>query len=99
MVQATTPTFILTLPNTIDLSQAESVYFSIEQDYFSIHKQVDSVSENIATVSLTQEETVNFDYRTDAKIQLNWVYSDGSRAATKTKTVSVDENLLKDVIE
>ena len=31
MVQATTPTFILTLPNTVDLSLANNVYFSLKQ--------------------------------------------------------------------
>lgn len=101
MVQATTPTFVLTLPNTIDLSDAESVIFSIEQEYVSINKEVDSasISTNVVTVTLTQEETVNFDYQHEAKIQLNWVYDDGTRAATKVKTINVYENLLKDVIE
>lgn len=31
MVQATTPTFILTLPNTVDLSLAANIYFSLKQ--------------------------------------------------------------------
>lgn len=102
MVQATTPTFVLTLPSTIDLGDADHVVFTIEQDGYSVTKDETSgltVSANVATVVLTQEDTVAFSKERKARIQLNWTYSDGSRAATDIKEIDVGENLYKDVIE
>lgn len=100
MVQATTPTFILTLPDSIDLSNADHVVFSIEQDFIAVHKdETDmTIETNVITVKLDQEDTVHLT-KGNAKIQLNWTYSDGSRASSKTKIIPVDENLYKDVIE
>ena len=101
MVQATTPTFTLTLPSTVDLDEAAHVKFTMEQCGQVISKDESemTISGNVVTVQLDQEDTLNFGSAFDAKIQLNWTYSDGSRAATKIKTVHVDENLYKDVIE
>lgn len=100
MVQATTPTFILTLPSTIDLSTAEHVVFSVEQDFVSIHKDESdmTINANVVTVALDQNDTVSLS-KGAAKIQLNWTYSDGSRAASEVKTIEIAENLFKDVIE
>ena len=39
MVQATTPTFILTLPDTVDLSLAANIYFSLKQGKVEIQKE------------------------------------------------------------
>ena len=99
MVQATTPTFILTLPNTVDLSLAESVWFSIKQNSTIVNKTGDSLVIEGQTVSvyLTQEETVQF-YNGTAKLQLNWTYPDGSRACSNIVSVPVGDNLIKDVI-
>jgi hypothetical protein len=41
MVQATTPTFILTLPDTVDISQAANIYFSLRQKNVIIEKSGD----------------------------------------------------------
>lgn len=101
MVQATTPTFVLTLPSGINLEDASHIIFTIEQDGYSVSKDETtgvSVSSNVATVTLSQSDTVNFTRERKARIQLNWTYSDGSRAATDVKEISVDENLYKDVI-
>ena len=99
MVQATTPTFILTLPSTIDLSTAEHVVFSVEQDFVSIHKDESNmtINENVVTVSLDQDDTVSLS-KGFAKIQLNWTYADGSRACSVIKEIPVSANLYKDVI-
>ena len=100
MVQATTPTFILTLPNTVDLSLANNVYFSLKQGANSIMKTGDALVIDGRTVSvyLSQEETLPF-FGGMARLQLNWTYSDGSRACSKIATVYVGENLLKEVVE
>ena len=100
MVQATTPTFVLTLPSTIDLSEAEHILFSIEQNFVTINKDEEDidVASNVATIRLDQEDTVALS-KGNAKIQLNWTYSDGSRACTEVKNIVVGENLHKAVIE
>lgn len=101
MIQATTPSFVFTLPESVDLSAAEHVYFTISQSGAIVTKDESEmeISENVVTVSLAQEDTVNFNFGIDAKVQLNWTYSDGSRMATKVQTVPVFENLHKDVLE
>ena len=99
MVQYTTPTFILTLPNTVDLSEAESIYFSITQGKLEIVKTGESVVLDGHTVSvyLSQEETGRF-ANTKANVQLNWKYANGARACSNIVAVDVGTNLLKAVV-
>lgn len=100
MVQATTPTFVLTLPNSVDLTQARNVYFTLKQGG-NILTKTDTdiaVTEHTATVSLTQGDALMFDAG-GADLQLNWTYADGSRACTNIANVQITANLLKAVIE
>lgn len=101
MIQGTTPTFTLTLPETIDLSEAEHVIFTIEQLGHAVSKNENEMTINAheVAISLGQEDTLYFDDAFEAMIQLNWTYEDGTRAATKVKTIKVDKNLYKGVIE
>lgn len=100
MVQATTPTFILTLPDTVDLSLAANIYFSLKQGNVEIQKENDALAVEGQTVSvyLTQAETLQLSAGS-AQLQLNWTYADGSRACTNVATVQVTSNLLKAVVE
>ena len=100
MVQGTTPTFTLTLPNTIDLEEAAHVYFTMRQGSAIVTKDESDmdISANVAEVYLSQSDIVRFSRSTDAEIQLNWTYSDGSRACSEVKTIVVGENLHKAVI-
>ena len=100
MVQATTPTFILTLPKTVDLSIANNLYFTLTQGCTQITKQTNDLSVDGQNVSvyLTQSESLLF-CEGIAYMQLNWTYADGQRACSKIKTVPIDNNLLKAVIE
>jgi hypothetical protein len=100
MVQATTPTFILTLPDTVDLSQAANIYFSLRQKNVNIEKSNDDLTVDGQTVSvyLSQEETLQL-VSGAAQIQLNWTYANGSRACSNIVSVQVTENLLKEVVE
>lgn len=100
MVQATTPTFVLTLPQEVDLSQAENVYFTVSQGMNVLTKTGDSltIDENVVSVFLSQTETLAFSVGS-IELQLNWTYQNGERACTKIKTVEVDKNLLKKVVE
>ena len=99
MVQATTPTFILTLPNTVDLSQASKVVFTAAQEQYTVEKTGNALTIDGQTVSvyLTQAETLKLHAGT-LKLQLNWVYADGSRACSNVVSIRVNENLVKKVI-
>ena len=100
MVQATTPTFILTLPDTVDLSQAANIYVSLRQKNALIEKTGDDLTVDGQTVSvyLSQAETLQL-VSGAAQIQLNWTYANGSRACSNIVSVQVTENLLKEVVE
>lgn len=100
MVQATTPTFVLTLPNTVDLSIAQNIYFSIEQGQVKMMKTGTDLSVDGQNVSVyfSQAETLQFK-EGNALIQLNWTYPDGSRACTFIKSIPVGKNLINEVLE
>ena len=61
MVQATTPTFILTLPDTVDLSEVSHLYFTIEQNKTIVKKQDKDLTVDGQTVQvfLSQQETLH----------------------------------------
>jgi len=99
MVQATTPTFILTLPNDVDLSIANNVYFTMRQGCTRIQKDGEDleINHNIVSVYLTQSDTLKLT-KGSAQIQLNWTYDGEKRACSEIKNVPVTENLLKEVV-
>lgn len=99
MYQATTPTFVLTLPNTVDLTEAETVIFSLRQGFYALDKIGTDLTVEAQTVSvyLTQAETLALKSGL-AQMQLNWTYSDGSRACSDIVNVSINPNLYKAVI-
>lgn len=100
MVQATTPTFVLTLPDTVDLSQAANIYFSLRQKNVIIEKTDDDLTVDGQTVSvyLSQAETLQL-VPGAAQIQLNWTYANSARACSNIVSVQVTENLLKEVVQ
>jgi len=51
------------------------------------------------SVALSQQETLSFKSGVPAEIQLNWLYENGSRAATRVKTIDLSKNLLREVLE
>lgn len=99
MTQATTPTFVLTLPGSVDLSFAENVYFTLRQNSVSITKNTSDleINHNVVSVFLSQIDTVKLTSGT-AQIQLNWTYPDKSRACSNIASVNINENLLKEVV-
>lgn len=100
MTQATTPTFILTMPNSVDLSEAANVYFTLKQNNVEIEKKTSDLVIEGQTVSvfLSQLDTLQLTAGT-AQMQLNWTYENGSRACSNIVSVNVTENLLKAVVE
>lgn len=99
MVQATTPTFVLTLPDTVDLSQAANIYFTLKQGNVTVEKTTDDLVLDGQTISvyLEQSETLLIEAGR-AQLQLNWTYANGARACSDIVSVPVSENLLKRVV-
>ena len=98
--QATTPTFICTVPNSVDLTAAQNVYFTMMQLMRKITKSGTALTVDPHSVSvyLDQSETVGFSPSFPVELQLNWTYEDGSRGMTKIVTVTVDRNLVPEVL-
>ena len=100
MVQATTPTFVLTLPETVDLTEPSHFYFTLMQGNVRIEKTGPDLVIDGQTISvyLNQAETLTLTPGM-VKLQLNWTYANGSRACSNIVSVNVTENLLKEVVE
>lgn len=104
MIRATTPTLTLTIPTSIDLTLPKDIYVTFEQEDLSLTKIVDKNSDldtstNVISVFLSQAETLQFKPNSQALVQVNWVYENGNRGATKRKTIVIEPNLLDRVIE
>ena len=100
ILQATTPTFILTVPNSVDLTTVSNLCFSLKQNNnVLINKFIDALTVEGQTVSvfLTQIETLKLSAG-QAKIQLNWLWPNGTRGGTYEVTITILENLLKEVM-
>jgi hypothetical protein len=100
MIRATTPTYVLTLPRSseIDLTQASAVYFTLKQGTVTIDKEATPTDAKTVEVSLTQQETLRLQEGKQAEVQLNWIYSDGTRCATIVAYVNVYRQLKPEVL-
>lgn len=100
IIRGTTPTFTLTVPETVDLTAANNVYATFRQGANVITKSGGnlSVSEHTVDVYLSQDETLSFTVG-EVEIQLNWTFAGGQRAASTIETITLDENLLRRVVE
>lgn len=100
MIQGTTPTWTCVLPNTVDLTAAAHVMFTISQGTAVVEKSDTDLTITAHTVAayLTQAESLRFQQYSKAKIQVNWTYADGSRACSEVVEVVIGENLHMAVI-
>lgn len=111
MIRGTTPTFILKLknkdgtPSSINLSEANNVYFTIAQGGKTITKTSEDIDidGNTVYVFLDQKESLSLKEGIKTEIQLNWTYNDATgvikRAATKVREVALDKQLYKEEIQ
>lgn len=99
MIRATTPTYILTLPDTaeVDLTEMTEVHFALVQCRMKIDKIVEPTDSKTVEVTLSQEETLRL-ADGSAEIQLNWIDASGNRGATYVSTIRVDKQLLNEVL-
>lgn len=100
MVQATTPTFILTFPDSVDPSQFSKIVLTIEQNDVKIQKtESDLVIEGqTISVLLTQKETLSFKVG-KAELQLNWLYGDNVRGCSDIMEITITRNLLQEIMK
>ena len=99
-ISGVTPTYTLTLPDDIDLSQASYVYVSFADksgvEYFRKTGSDLTIDANVVQVFLSQTETLQFDGM--VLIQINWTYPDGSRACTTMARDYYGSNLVSEVL-
>lgn len=97
--RGTTPTFTLTFPETVDLTEADKVYVTFAFNGNVITKTGEdlSVKEHEIGVYLTQKETFTFGVG-NVRIQANWTMRNGNRTASEIKEYEITEQLLQRVI-
>ncbi len=99
--RATTPTFKHTFSEQeLDLTAANHVYVTYRQGSKVLTKTGEDieVEPKSVTVYLSQKETLMFRAGI-VKTQVNWTGMDGTRAASKTKEIELEENLLDKVVK
>ena len=111
MIRGTTPTFILKLknkdgtPSTINLAEANNVYFTIAQGGKTITKTSEDIDidGNTVYVFLNQKESLSLKEAIKTEVQLNWTYNDPTgvikRAATRVREVALDKQLYREEIQ
>lgn len=98
-MQGLTPTIIVRIPDTIDLTEAANHYVSFMQGNRLLLKKTDGfvVEAHEVEIYLTQEETLMFRPGA-ASMQVNWTYSTGQRGATRWIGIRFDANQLPEVL-
>lgn len=98
MRQGTTPTIQITI-NDIDLNEMQNIYVVFEQNGYILKKESSDldIEGNTISVSLSQEETLNFKEGT-CNIQLRMITKGGVAIASPIKTTKVYRVLNKEVI-
>lgn len=99
MIQATTPTITLTITNAgeLDLTTAEHVYVTLEQNGGSLTITDLSVEPQAVSFTLSQEDSLSLPVG-PMNCQINWVFADGTRGATKLRTLTIQRNLIEKVL-
>lgn len=107
MIIGTTPTFTLKLKRTydVDLTTVQNIYVTLKQGTNVLTKSgldINVVDSKTVTVTLTQQESLNFSIDKKIELQLNWTYTDQGivkRAATKIIEISLEKQLLTQVLQ
>lgn len=103
MYRGTTPTYTFKLKDdTVDLTQASNVYVTFAKadktEIFTKTGEDLDVQAKQVSVFLTQEETLSFPVGY-ISAQVNWVYADGTRSATKIVQIQADTPLKDEVLQ
>lgn len=106
MVNGTTAPITLTVGESgeVDLTAALNVYVTLSQGGINITLTGDdlTISSNTVEFNLTQSQSLQLSAGAPVLVQVNWTYIDNNgetqRAATRTKKITVTEQLLNRVI-
>lgn len=106
MIRYTTPTISLVVEG-VDISEKD-IRVTLEQSNVELTKKGadltvsttthEQVTDTNIQFALTQEESALFRVNAGCAVQVNWISSNGVRAATEIKSVPVMRNLLDEVI-
>ena len=97
---ATTPTIILSFAESdIDLLAAEHVYVTMKNGRTVVTKKDSelTVFSQQINFGLTQQESLMLGEGA-IRVQVNWTYSDGTRASSNISAFNLTEQLLKRVV-
>lgn len=103
MINYTTPTITLEVEG-VDLTQNQDVYVTMLQGNTELQKTGEDLDISYAqekstiVLSLTQEESADFQPSRTVQVQVNWITDEGERGATNIATIKVFRNLLDEVI-
>ena len=97
-MQGLTPTIIVTVDESTDLTAAANVYVSFKQGG-AVWKKTDgfTVAAHAVDIYLEQADTLAFGVGT-VEVQINWTYANGQRGATKPVALTVLPNHLLEVL-
>lgn len=99
MIIGTTPTIVFKFKrnSTVNLSVASKIYITFKQGLNILTKtgtDINIIDAKTASVTLTQQESLNFVPDKKVEVQLNWLYTESNvlvRAATKVVTLGLDK--------
>ena len=101
MFKGTTPTLSLTFPEGTDFSEAEHIVVTFATDYHKvITEKADEeleITDNVISVSFTQAETLAICTGV-MLVQVNVLYSDGTRVASEIRSINWNNNLKNEVM-
>lgn len=97
-MQGLTPTIIVTVDESTDLTEAANVYVSFKQGG-AVWKKTDgfTVAAHAVDIYLEQADTLAFGAGT-VEVQINWTYANGQRGATKPVALTILPNHLLEVL-
>ena len=103
MYRGTTPTYIFTFPQDVNLNIATSVYVTFAEIGGDVVLQKTgedlTIAGNKVSVFLDQEESLSLPASVEA--QINWLYDDNGtekRACSETVAINTKRNLLERVM-
>lgn len=99
MIRGTTPTLTFTLPFTVE--NVNVLYLAFSQDNTIIlTKSLGDmqIQDNIATITLTQEETLLFQQNVGVEMQVRCKFNDGTAVASNIVRTSANRILQEGVI-
>ena len=105
MYRGTTPTYTFTLPETVDLTEADKVFVTfakMSEEIIYTKENADlTIEAHSVAVYLTQEETLALP-NGQLKVQLNWLDHQGTllkRACSNKLVIETNKNLIDEVLE